>query len=158
MASLFKENLGLRLFAFTKIPLLWYVGTSVVESTENKIVMRIPLNRRTKNHLNVMYFGALGMGADICIGFKAFQIIHQKKAPLNLLFKDFKIDFLRRAEGDVHFICEEGDKVRALIEKAMATGERETAPINGYAIVPSISDEKVAQFTLSLSLKKRQNR
>ena len=58
-----KQTAFVRLFALSKIPLLGWVYPTVIESTPQKLVIRIKLNRRTKNHLRTMYFGALCMGA-----------------------------------------------------------------------------------------------
>ena len=58
----------LRLFGLLKIPLIWYVKPSVVSIGEEKIVVKVPLRRRNKNHLKSMYFGTLCVGAD-CTGF-----------------------------------------------------------------------------------------
>ncbi len=63
-----RETLSLRLFGLTRIPLLFYVGVSVAEISPERMVIRIPLKRRTKNHLGSMYFGALCVGADCAPG------------------------------------------------------------------------------------------
>lgn len=144
-------------FGLFKVPMIFWVKPSVVALNENKIVVKIPLCRRTKNHLNSMYFGALAVGADAAIGLLAMNVLKQKKARgVQLVFKDFKANFLKRPTGDVHFICEEGEKIQAQVEKTMASGERVTEEIKGYAIVPSISTtEPVCEFSLGLSLKKK---
>ena len=67
----FKNTLFLRLYTFFKIPLLAWVRPQVLENSTEKTVLKLCLGRRTKNHLNVMYFGALGMGAEACIALKA---------------------------------------------------------------------------------------
>ena len=82
--------------------------------------------------------------------------IQNKKKRIDLIFKDFTANFLKRADGDVHFICEEGEQIKALVEEADRTGERVHQKFNCYAIVPSKSTtEHVADFTLTLSLKRR---
>ena len=55
-----------------------------------------------------MYFGVLSVGADITGGFLAMKYIRASKSKISLIFKDFHADFLKRAEGDVHFLCSEG--------------------------------------------------
>ena len=71
-----------------------------------------------------------------------------------MIFKDFHADFLKRAEGDVHFICEDGLEIRNLVELTENTEERHNLPVHITATVPLISDEPVAKFILTLSLKK----
>jgi acyl-coenzyme A thioesterase PaaI-like protein len=151
-----KANIWLNTFGFLKIPLMFFVRPSTLELTDSIAVIKIPLTRRSKNHLNSMYFGAIAIGADAVIGLLAMSLIRKKKGTrIQLVFKNFQADFLKRAEGDVHFVCEEGEKISRLIENALRTGERVTEVIHGYAIVPQVSSEKVAEFSLGLSLKSK---
>ena len=102
-----------------------------------------------------MYFGVLSVGADVTGGFLAFQYMRASKSKITLIFKDFHADFLKRAEGDVHFLCDEGQAIQELVRQANKTGERENMPVHIIATVPSISKDPVAQFILTLSIKKK---
>jgi acyl-coenzyme A thioesterase PaaI-like protein len=150
-----RETLSLRWIGFTKIPLLFYVGVSVAEISPERMVVKIPLRRRTKNHLNSMYFGALSAGADCAVGVFAMHLIKKQPENIALVFKDFEAQFLKRAEGDVHFCCSQGKEIAELVAQAAASGERVERQFEAVATVPSISDEPVAKFKLTLSLKKR---
>ena len=143
------------LFGLTRIPLIFYCRPKVVSISDTRFEVKIKLNRRTKNHLNSMYFGVLSVGADVTGGFLAMKFIQASKSHISLIFKDFHADFLRRAEGDVHFICEDGSAIKDLIEVAEKTGERQNLPLNIIATVPTISDKPVATFILTLSIKKK---
>jgi acyl-coenzyme A thioesterase PaaI-like protein len=150
-----RESLSLRLFGLTKIPLLFYVGVSVVEISPERMVVRIPLRRRTKNHLGSMYFGALCIGADVAPGAYAMYLIRRQPTPISMVFKDFQAEFLKRAEGDVHFTCDQGKEIAELVAQAAASEERVERQLDVIATVPSLSEEPVARFRLTLSLKKR---
>jgi acyl-coenzyme A thioesterase PaaI-like protein len=147
----FKETLKLRAVGLTKIPMLFFLSPSVVEITDHRCVVKIPLTRRSKNHLGSMYFGALAAGADCAGGLIAWKLAEKK---VSLVFKDFKADFLKRAEGDVFFACEEGLEIRKLVERVASSGSREHMPVHVTATVPSkLGNEPVARFVLTLSLK-----
>ncbi len=153
---LLKETLYLLGFGWWQIPLIFFCRPTVEELTEKRCVVRIPLRGRTKNHLGSMYFGALAIGADLAGGLAAMQLIRDEKADVSLVFKDFKADFLKRPEADVHFVCEDGDAIRALVQRAVATGERENMTVRITAKVPSkLGDEPVAIMDLTLSLKRK---
>ena len=79
--------------------------------------------------------------------------IKESGRQIQLIFKDFKADFLKRPEGDVHFYCKDRLAVRELVKKTVETGERQNYKINIEAVVPSISKDVVARFELTLSLK-----
>ena len=143
----------IQLFGITKVPMIWYCRPKVIEHNDEKLEIKIPLKRRTKNHLGSMYFGALAVGAELTGVFLAMNPIQESGRKINLVFKDFKADFLRRPEGDVHFICNDGLAVRELVEKVAKSSDRHNLKLNIDATVPSLSNEIVARFELTLSLK-----
>ena len=102
-----------------------------------------------------MYSGVLAVGADVTGGFLAMRYIQASTSKIALIFKDFKAEFLKRAEGDVHFVCEDGIAIQNLVRAAEETGERQNLPVQIIATVPKISDEPVAKFILTLSIKKK---
>jgi len=148
-----KTNRLIRLFGVTKVPMIWFCRPKVIEHNDEKIEIQIPLKRRTKNHLGSMYFGVLAVGADITGGFLAMDPIQDSGRNIALIFKDFKADFLKRPEGDVHFICKDGLAIKELVDKVTHSTERHNYKLNIEAIVPTISTEVVAKFELTLSLK-----
>ncbi|MBU1426039.1 MAG: DUF4442 domain-containing protein [Gammaproteobacteria bacterium] len=150
-----RETFSLRWIGLSKIPLLFYVGVSVAEISPERMVVRIPLRRRTRNHLGSMYFGALCAGADCAVGVFAMHLIKKQPENIALVFKDFEAQFLKRAEGDVDFCCSQGKEIAELVAQAAASGERVEKQFEAVATVPALSDEPVARFKLTLSLKKR---
>jgi acyl-coenzyme A thioesterase PaaI-like protein len=150
------ETLRLRLWTFAKIPLLFFLRPSVVETSPLRTVVRISLTRRSRNHLGSMYFGALCAGADLAGALTAMRRIDASGRRVSLIFKDVKAQFFKRAEGDVLFCCAEGEAVEALVGRAIRSGEREELPVRIVATVPDkLGAEPVAEFLLTLSLKRR---
>jgi acyl-coenzyme A thioesterase PaaI-like protein len=150
-----RETLGLRLFSLARIPLLFYIGARVADLTPARMVVIVPLRRRTRNHLGSMYFAALCAGADCAAGALAMHFIRRRDKRISMVFKDFQANFLRRAEGDVHFICEQGSEIAQLVARAADSGERVEQTFDVTAIVPNQGGEPVATFRLTLSLKRR---
>ena len=142
------------IFGIAKIPVIFFCRPTVINISNDSLEIKIRLRRKTRNHLGSMYFGVLSVGADITGGFLAMKYINESNSNISLIFKDFQANFIKRAEGDVHFICKEGDLIRSLITKAEETKERQNMPVHIEASVPSISTEPVATFILTLSIKK----
>lgn len=151
------NTLAVRLWAFRNVFLLWFVKPSILEINERRCVVRIPLNWRTRrNDIHAMYLGVLCMGADVASGLISFDQMQKRRLNLSIIFKDMKAEFLKRAEGDVHFINDDGALIMDLIERTLATGERQQATVHVTATVPSkLGNEPVAKFEMTLSLKKR---
>ncbi|MFC1811288.1 DUF4442 domain-containing protein [Thermodesulfobacteriota bacterium] len=149
-------TIALRHFGFFKIPLLFFVRPSIIELSDDTVVVKVPLRRRTRNHLGSMYFGALAIGADCAAGLIAMKRIQESPQSISLIFKSLKAEFLKRAEGDVYFICNQGRKISDLVAAAEASDQRVESPVEVVATVPDqFQEDPVARFTLVLSLKKK---
>jgi hypothetical protein len=150
-----RETLALRLWAFSKIRLISYVRTRVVDVTDERCEICVPLSWRTRNHLRSMYFGALCIGADAAAALIGLKASRKAGGRVAVIFKDMQAEFVKRAEADVHFACEQGREISELIAKADATGERQNLTIHVVATVPKLfGTEPVARFTLTLSVKR----
>ena len=134
-----------------KIPMLGYTAPKLLELNNNKAKVKIKLKRRTKNHLNSMYFGALAVGADVAGGIHAFYFANMHNKKVSFAFKGMSCEFIKRAESDCTFISEDGKKVEAAILKSIATGDRvnETTKVEVY----DAAQELVANFEMIVSVK-----
>lgn len=134
-----------------KIPLIGYTGVNLLELNHTTVKAKVKLKRRTKNHLNSMYFGALAIGADVAGGIHAFYFaqLHNKK--VKFAFKGMNSEFIMRAESDCIFVSNDGKKVEAAILKSIETQERvnETTHVEVF----NMNKELVATFELIVSVK-----
>ena len=154
MKTNWKQTLAVRYFGLTKIPLIFFVKPRIIELNQTKCVIKIPLRRRTRNHLKSLYFGALAVGADLASGLLAMQMIDRSDHKISLVFKDMQADFLKRVDADAIFTCTAGEEINSLIQKVVETGERHHQAINIQVTAPDkYGDEILANFTLTLSLK-----
>jgi len=154
--SLFKTTWSLRLFALAKIPLIAVVRPRILMVDDKQCQVRVPLNWVTRNHVGSMYFGALSIGADLAGGWIVMSMIRQRRSRATFLFKDMSAEFLKRAEGPVVFTCQDGDKLKALLDRAEASGERVDDTVEVIATVPSLlATTPVAIFKMTISVKVR---
>ncbi len=151
-----RDTLLLRVFGLVRIPLLFSVQPTVKELNDERAVVKIKLSRWTRNHWGSMYFGTLAIGADCAVAMTAMHHIWKLEAhDVQLIFKDFHASFLKRPDGHVLFICDEGLKARELVERARTSGERENLTLKARAELENEPGEPVAQFALTLSLKRK---
>lgn len=139
------------MLGFFKIPMLFYCRPKLLELTDQKAVVRIRLRRRTRNHLKSMYFGALAVGADVSAGILMYHFAVKDDLKISFAFKAVKGEFLKRAETDVHFICDAGDEIKSVLEKAKSSGERQNHPV--MVSVYNKENELVATFEMTTSVK-----
>ena len=133
-----------------KLPIIAYCRPKILKSNPDSVEIEIPLNRRTKNHLNSMYFGALSVGADFSGGLLVLNILRQNKSKAKLIFKDFKADFIKRATSKVRFVCNSSKEIESSVIKNLNDGERANFKIyvKGFC-----GEDLIADFTLTTSIK-----
>lgn len=155
----FNATMLVRLFGLKSVFLIAVCRPRVVEISAERTEIVLPLGYVTKNHLGSMYFGALAIGADLSVGAYPAWAFHKAKKEgksVSFAFKAMKMSFLKRPDGDAHFIVDGGEPLTRFIEKVMTSEDRHELPITGKVTVPSkYGDEAVAQFELILSAKKK---
>jgi acyl-coenzyme A thioesterase PaaI-like protein len=149
-----KNTLAMRVFGFFKIPLIFFVRPRVIHLSQESCEICIPLKRRNRNHLGSMYFGVLCTGADCAGGLIAVDAIRKSSKKVSSSFKSMKVEFLKRAEADVHFTCNNGKVILDCLAETLKTKKRIEQPILVIATTPKISgDEPVARFEMILSMR-----
>ena len=152
-----KPTTMVRLWSLKNVFLLWLIRPAILELSDDRCVVRVPLNWRTRRRdIHAMYLGTLCMGADVAAGLISFKLVMDRKLNVSFVFKDIRGEFLKRADGDVVFTNNDGPMIQAMVAKAMESGERQESTVHVVATVPEkYGEEPVARFELTLSLKKR---
>ena len=149
--SIKKMRWLLFLLGFMKIPMIRYTRPKLLAIDDNTVRVKIKLRRRTKNHLSSMYFGALSVGADIAGGIQVFYFSKKMDRKVSFAFKGMNAQFLKRAESDIVFESNEGQKIQKAMEKSLIEGSR----INDSIMVEAKNDsgEIVATFEMIVSVR-----
>jgi hypothetical protein len=151
MISLRKMRWKLFLLGLTRIPLIGFVRPKLFSVSKEEIVVSISLRKRTKNHLNSMYFGALTVGADVAAGILAYYHSEILKKKISLAFKGMNAEFIKRAESDIRFVCSAGKHIENMLQTSISSSERQNESVMVYAL--NNLDEQVAIFEMILSIK-----
>ncbi len=154
MKSLRRFKFFLWYFGFFKVALIGYLKPRLIKLDSREIIVKLPLTRRSRNHLGSMYFGSLAVGADIAGGLHGFYHADKQNCKISLVFKSFQAQFLKRPESDVYFVSLMGDAVKEMIETSKASGKRinKAITVKAYTDYPQL-DEPVAEFSLELSIR-----
>ena len=154
----FFESMKLRMITWWQIPVICYCRPQIIHLDDEYCKLRIPLNWRTRNHVQSMYIGVFTVGADLTGGLLTLRSIQKRKRKVVLIFKDFNANFFKRAEKDVIFICRDGVEIDHAVQQAVDKGERINLPINITAMLSQDTEnDPVANFRLTLSIKDRTN-
>jgi len=125
-----------------------------VTFNSKETVIKLPFIKGNKNHLGSLYFGALSIGADLSGGLSAMYHIKESQKNIHLSFKDFHAEFLKRPMHDTYFYNSQGDQIALFVQEVIKNqGTRMNFPLEIIARCPDISEDPVANFQLTLSLK-----
>jgi hypothetical protein len=139
-----------------KIRLLAFISPKVVYYSQEKLVVKVKLNRRTRNHLNSMYLGALVMGAELSAGLPYAYFATTEKLNFSLVFASMESKYLKRPDSHVYFEVQDLSIFESLLAETKLSGERMSKDVHVDAYIHYDSDdlkEKVATFKLELSVK-----
>lgn len=154
--SLFKLTALIQSFSLLRVPLLGILRPKVVTLNAQEARVRIPFSFLARNHVGSMYFGALAIGAELAVALRVVEAMLVHKTPVTFIFKDFKCEFLKRAEGPTDFCCLEVTEIDALIKKALELQERVEGTFSGFACSKndnSHSAQPYMTFQITLSVK-----
>jgi hypothetical protein len=140
----------LRGWAAWNVPMLAAMKPKVKALNQDLCTIVVAKRRATKNHMGSMYMGALVAGADAVSGLLAYYHAFLAGKAIDFVFKSADAKFLRRADGDTTFSCNQGSAVQAMIAKAIATGQREELSV---AVTAHCKEMLVAEFTMVMSFK-----
>lgn len=154
MSVLLRYKFFLWYFGAFKVPLIGHLKPHLIAINDQEIIIKLSLKRRSKNHLNSMYFGALAVGADLAGGLHGFYHARALQQKVSLAFKSFQAQFIRRPESDVYFVCRMGEQVKSMILESEGSGFRVNKNLQVTAYTNfELNPEVVAEFILELSVK-----
>lgn len=142
-----------RLYLFRQLPAAWFSGIRVNYADEEKCVVTVPYNWRTKNPFRSTYFACLAMAAEMSTGVLAMGHCFKKDPPVSMLVRKIEANFFKKARGFISFTCEDGLRISAMVKEAIAAG-KETS-LNTYATGKNKDGDTVAEFTITWSFKQK---
>jgi len=151
-----RETLAMRIFGAYQVGLIGYVRPSVLSITQERIDVLLKLNKRTRNHVNGMYFGSMAIGADLSCATLAVHNSLEREMNVIPLFTDFDAKYFRKATGDVIFRCDDGVDINKKIDEAMETNKRVFMKCKVMALPAETENQNdpYAEFNMGLTLKK----
>jgi hypothetical protein len=124
-----KNPLKMGFFMFTKLPSAYFSGVRVREITPSFAEVTVPFKWFSQNPFRSTYFACQSMAAEMSTGLLAMMHIYERTPAVSMLVLHVNGRFLKKATGITTFICDEGDRIRAAVEQAVATGEGVTVDV-----------------------------
>jgi hypothetical protein len=142
-----------RLFIFLRVPGAYFSGVRIKTASEDHCVVTIPYKWFTRNPFRSTYFASLSMAAEMSTGSLAMMHTYKRQPAVSLLVTKVEAVYSKKATGRSTFVCNDGAQFKAVIEKAVATGEAQT--FTARSTGTNEAGEVVAEFWITWSFKVR---
>lgn len=143
----------LNTFTFFKLPSAWISGVRVESISDTMAVTRVRYGWINQNPFRSMFWAVQGMAAEMATGILVMSKIKASKLPVSMLVLNNKASFTKKARGTIRFYCEDGEKLDAVMEKVIATGEGHTCWMR--SVGKDKEGEVVSVFEFEWTLKKK---
>lgn len=123
-----------RQILFFKIPIAWVAGLRLKSFSSDVCEISVKLGRWSQNPFRSMFWAVQGMAAEFTTGFMCMDKVQKSGKRISMLVLEQNGKFTKKAVGNITFICDEGNQIDEIIQKAIDTGEGQTLKLfsRGY--------------------------
>lgn len=141
------------LFTFRQVPAGWLAGMRLKSLNAEQATATVPFKWLNKNPFRSIYFAVQSMAAELSTASIALLATTGHQPGVATIIIDLKAEFPKRATGRTTFTCQEGHLIFAAVQKAIDTGEAQTATVK---TVGKMSDGTIVSvFYFTWSFKQR---
>ncbi|MGO1751531.1 MAG: DUF4442 domain-containing protein [Psychroflexus sp.] len=141
----------LNLFLFLKLPNAWFSGVRLKELSGKHAVSSVKHRWINQNPFKSMYFAVQAMAAELVTGVLVMQAIQKSDKKISMLVAQNTSEFTKKATGRIHFTCQQGHEIEAVIEKCTSTGEGQKIWLE--SVGKNENNEVVSTFKFEWTLK-----
>ena len=123
---------------------------------ENRCEVIVPFKWFSQNPFRSTYFACLSMAAEMSTGALALGHLYKRTPPVSILVIKTEGEYFKKAVEKTSFVCEEGLRIKQMIDEAIATGEARTVRVK--SVGKNKAGELVAEFFISWSFKVKRNK
>lgn len=116
----------LNTFSFFKLPSAWWCGVRLKSIDKKKAVVTVRHRWINQNPFRSMFWAVQGMAAELSTGAMMIDQIEDSGRKISMLVANNTANFTKKATGKITFTCEDGDLIKAALDKTIATGEGQT--------------------------------
>lgn len=142
-----------RLYLLGRLPLAACAGLRLRDLDEHSCTVWLPGGWRTRNPFGSTYFAAQTMAAEMSTGAPALILAAGAPASLALILREIRAVFTKRIQGGALFSFEDVAGMRALVERAAASGEAES--YTGRSLGRTADGTFASEFEVTWSFKRR---
>lgn len=141
----------INLFMLTKLPSAYLCGVRLKSMTKVKSVTSVTFKWINQNPFGSMFWAVQGMAAELATGALVMQNIQASGQNISMLVASNNATFTKKAKGRITFVCNNGEQLDAVINKAITTGEGQAIVMK--AVGTNEEGVEVSSFNFEWTLK-----
>ncbi|WP_368506467.1 DUF4442 domain-containing protein [Tenacibaculum sp. 1_MG-2023] len=138
-------------FLLFKLPSAFFTGVRLKSLTNNAAVVKVTYRWVNQNPFKSMFWAVQGMASELSTGILVMKEIDASNRKISMLVTNMNGTFTKKATGKIRFECNEGELIRATIQKAIETGEGQTITVTSEGF--NEEGISVSKFEYEWSLK-----
>lgn len=116
----------LNTFTFFKLPSAWWTGVRVKKISQESCTVSVKYRWINQNPFKSMFWAVQGMAAELATGALVMTSAQKSGKRISMLVANNNASFTKKAIGRISFVCNDGEAIKATIDKAIQTGEGQT--------------------------------
>lgn len=143
-----------KLTVFFRVPMNFWTGMRIRKLNEKTCKVSVPYRWLNKNPFQSTFWAVLGMTAEMSTGALVTMYTRRLNPSVAVIVGNCTGEFMAKATDLTTFVCNDGKRIAATVQKAIQTGEPQEVVCKtiGY----SKAGEEVARFTFTWKMKKRE--
>jgi hypothetical protein len=141
------------LFLLFKLPLAWVAGCRVNRIDAQGCQISMPYGWRNQNPFQSIYFAAQSMSAEMSTGMLCLLAIEHSGESVAMLVSDNRAQFTKKANGNVTFTCNDGEKMFDAVAETCRTGQPVLVEMRTVGVMDN--GLEVSNFSFTWTVKKR---
>ena len=152
--TLLNHSFKSKLFLLTRLPAAFFSGVRLKQATEEQCIATVPYKWFSQNPFRSTYFACLAMAGELTTGALAMAHVYKRSPAVSMLIVKMEANYFKKATGLTTFTCNDGLRIKELVEKAIATGEAQS--FTARSIGTNAEGQQVAEFLFTWSFKVKQ--
>ena len=141
----------INLFLLAKLPSAFFCGVRLRSISDIQSQTSVKFKWINQNPFGSMFWAVQGMAAELATGVLVMQKIKTSGKNISMLVATNDAIFTKKAKGRINFICNDGERLDKVIEKAIETGEGQTIVMK--AVGTNSEGIEVSSFNFQWTLK-----
>jgi hypothetical protein len=141
----------INLFLLAKLPSAFLCGVRLKNINDQQSTTTVKFKWINQNPFGSMFWAVQGMAAELSTGILVMQKIKASGKNISMLVASNNAEFTKKAKGRINFVCTDGEKLDATIQKAIDTGEGQVIVMR--AVGTNSEGVQVSSFNFEWTLK-----